>query len=239
MGRLSPLLFVLMLGTSSLAQSIESNPAKQAPYPLITLVKYCANVQTLSDFQQPRMFAQVSSGRQTSGWVEFESKAAWKQAGNPKPLALVWYKDSKAVRVVLTAESGDNGQSYADYCYRPDGSLAELRPVPAVNTKCAQSLFNCAVTFRGPTRLYLPKEMLAKAPLLPLGAGALGAGPVMVLESRAQESSFMAPANDFDLYDALVRLKPEKATVSFAADWPEYLNVSDLPFNRLLYMFPQ
>jgi hypothetical protein len=124
--------------------------------------------------------------------------------------------------VVLTEESGDNRQSYADYCYRPDGRLAELRPVPAVNIKCAQSLFNCAVTFRGPTRWYLPKEMLAKAPLLPLGVGALGAGRVMVMESRAQESSFMASTNDLDLYDALVRLKPEKATVSFAADWPEY-----------------
>jgi hypothetical protein len=73
MGRLAPLLFVLMLGTSSLTQSIESNPVKQAPYPLITRVKYCANVETFSDFQQPRMFAQVSSGQQTSGWVEFES----------------------------------------------------------------------------------------------------------------------------------------------------------------------
>jgi hypothetical protein len=238
MGRLSPLLFVLVL-TSSLAQSIDSSPAKQAPYPLITLVKYCANVEALSDFQQPRMFAQVFFGRQTSDWVEFESKAAWKQAGKPQPLALVWYKDSKAVRVVLTAESGDNGQSYADYCYRPDGSLAELRPVPAVNTKCAQSLFNCAVTFRGPTRFYLPKEMLAEAPLLPLGVGALGAGPVIVTESRGQESSFVAQTNDFGLYDVLVGLKPEKTTVSFAADWPEYLNVSDLPFNRLLYVFPQ
>jgi len=46
-------------------------------------------------------------------------------------------------------------------------------------------------------------------------------------------------AQDLDLYDLLFLqpLKPEKASVSFAAmDWPEYLSVWDLPFNRLLYV---
>ncbi len=223
MNRLSPLFFLVMLGTSLLAQSVDSNTVKEERYALITLTKYCAGVETLSDSQQARMFAQVSSGLgPSSGWTEFASKAAWRQAGKPKPLALVWYKDSKVVRVAITA-GGAHGQSYADYCYRPDGSLAQFRSVPAVQNRCDQSLFHCNVTFRGGLRLYPPKGMLA-APL------ALRHG---------QESSPVIAAQDFDFYDLLLRrpLMPEKTTVSFAPmDWPEYVSVWDLPFNRLLYV---
>jgi len=219
MNRLRPLLLLTMLGTPLLAQSVDSNTAKQERYALITLMKYCAGVETASDSQQPRMFAQVSS--RSSGWAEFESKVAWREAGKPKPLALVWYDDDKVVRVTIT--TGDDGRSYADYCYRPDGSLAQLRSMPAVQTNCDRSMFHCDVTFRGGIRLYPPKGMLA-SPLT---------------ERAGKESLPVVQAQDLDLYDLLFLqpLKPEKASVSFAAmDWPEYLSVWDLPFNRLLYV---
>src|ERR1700681_3774898 len=113
MNRLSPsLLSLVMLGTPLMAQSVDSNTARQAQFALITLTKYCARVETVSDSQQPRLFAQVSSGLgQSSGWTEFERKAAWKNAGKPRPIALVWYDDTKVVRVVITT---DDGQSHAD-----------------------------------------------------------------------------------------------------------------------------
>jgi hypothetical protein len=213
----------MMLGTPLLAQSLDFNEARQEHYAVITLIKYCAGVETVSDSQQPRMFAQVSSGLgPSSGWAEFESKVAWRQAGKPKPLALVWYDDTNVIRVAITT-GGNDGQSYADYCYRPDGSLAHFRSVPAVQTNCDRSLFHCAVTFRGGLWLYPPKGLLAP----PLA------------QDHGQEPSFVLQAEVFDFFNFPFRrpLKPEKATVSFAPmDAPEYLSVRDLPFNRLLYV---
>jgi hypothetical protein len=221
MNRLSPLLLLTIFITPLMAQSVDSN-AKQERYAVSTLMKYCARVETVSDFQQPRMFAQVSSGLgPSSGWAEFESKVAWKEAGKPKPLALVWYDDAKVVRVAIT--TGDDGRSYAEYCYRPDGTLAQLRAVPAVKTNCDRSMFHCDVTFREGFRLYPPKGMLAS----PLARRAV------------QEPLPVFQAKDVDLYDlfSLRPLMPEKATISYAPmDWPEYLTVWDLPFNRLLYV---
>ena len=107
MSRFSPLLFVLMVGTALLAQSVESRAAQDEAYASITLVKYCANVETLTGSLTPRMFAQVSFGPGlASGWAEFDDVAAWRRAGRPEPLALVWYKESNPIRVVLSSGSG-------------------------------------------------------------------------------------------------------------------------------------
>jgi hypothetical protein len=210
-----------MLGTPLMAQSVDSNTARQERYALITLTKYCARVETVSDAQQPRLFAQVSSGLgPSSGWAEFESKAAWKNAGKPRPIALVWYDYTKVVRVAITT---DDGQSHGDYCYRPDGSLAQLRSVPTVQTNCDPSLFHCDITVRGGLRVYPPNGMLAS----PLA------------QDTGKQSFPVVSGQDLDLYEFLLPrpLKPEKASVSFAPmNWPEYLNVWDLPFNRLLYV---
>jgi len=83
MPRFSPFLFVIVLCTSVLAQSNldESNAAARAA--LITAAKYCANIEVYSDSQVPRIFARMSAG-----WREFDSRAAWSQAGSPKPVAL-------------------------------------------------------------------------------------------------------------------------------------------------------
>lgn len=220
MNRLSPLLLLTIFVTPLLAQSGGSN-AKEERYALNTLVKYCTHVDIVSDSQPPRMFAQVSSGLgPSSGWEEFESKAAWKDAGKPKPLALVWYDDAKVVRVAITA--GDDGRSYAEYCYRPDGTLAQLRGVPAMKTNCDRSRFHCNVTFRE-GRLYPPKEMLPSPP-----ARRSVQEPLQVVQTRDV---------DFLHLFFLGPLMPEKAIISYVPmDWPEYLSVSDLPFQGLLYV---
>jgi hypothetical protein len=210
MNRLPPIL--LLLSTSLLAQSVDSNTVRESRYAIRTLQKYCTSVETLSASQQPRMFAQVSSVGDSKGWAEFASKAAWTQAGKPKPLALVWYNDTYAVRVAIT--SGGDDHSYADYCYRRDGSLAQFRPVPEVQTNCDQSFFHCDVKFRGELRVYprfaeLPVQVFSR----------------QVLPERLYYDGFLP----------LFPLKPEKLTVTFA-EWPEYLSVWDLPFNQLLYM---
>ena len=60
MNRLSHMLWLMMLGTPLLAQSLDFNEARQEHYAVITLIKYCAGVETVSDSQRPRIFAQVS-----------------------------------------------------------------------------------------------------------------------------------------------------------------------------------
>lgn len=220
MNRISPLLFLLVLGTPLLAQSVDSNGAQDETYASITLVKYCAHVETLSGSLRPRMFAQVTFALgPSSGWAEFDNVAAWRQAGRPEPLALVWYKESTVIRVVLS--SGGEGQSYADYCYRPDGSLAQFRPVPAARTKCDQSLLHCDVKVLGGLRLYPPKGT----------HGTTVHAELLVPQAWAKR---------LDLADTIFPrpiLQPERETASFApVDWPEYLSVSDLPFNQMLYV---
>jgi len=221
MNRLSPLLFLLMIGTSLLAQSAGSNAVTEERYADITLMNYCGGVETLSHSLQTRIFAQVYSGLgPSSGWTEFESKAAWRQAGKPKPVALVWYKDADVVRVAITTNG--EAQSYADYCYRPDGSLAQFRSVPAVQTKCDQSLFHCDMTFLGGLRLYPPKGT----------EGATVRDELVVSPQSAKRLGL-----DLDDFLLLRPLDSEQSTFSRAPmNWPVYLNVGDLPFNRLLYV---
>lgn len=207
-------LFVL-LSTSLMAQSVASGTPKQERFALITLMKYCARVEAVSDSQHPRIFAQISSGLGPNrGWVEFENTAAWERAGKPAPIALVWYNDNaEVVRVAITA---DDGLSHADYCYRPDGRLAQLRSVPAVETKCDPSLFHCAITIRGGLRVYPPEGTLPSS--LSQGAGV--------------EASPEIPGQDLDW-----PLKPEKSSITISPmNWPEYLSIWDLPFNRMLYV---
>jgi hypothetical protein len=71
---------------------------------------------------------------------------AWRQAGKPQPLALVWYKDDRVARVAITPADGSGDRSsYTDYCYRLDGSLARVRSVPQ-GRPIVISLFFIAVT---------------------------------------------------------------------------------------------
>src|ERR1039458_9322797 len=137
MNRFSPLLFVIVLSTPLLAQSRFD---RNETIDLITVTKYCANVEDYSDSQVPLIFAQNTSAYgQSTGWVEFDTTADWRRAGSPKPVTLVWYRDAKIVRVEISPNDDQSPRVYADYCYRQNGTLARLRSVPSKRQKDRKS----------------------------------------------------------------------------------------------------
>lgn len=217
MNRLAILLFLSICGsTFSLAQSDDhSSAAKEVQrYSLVTLIKYCDAVESYSNIQPPRIFARKSSvlGRSPE-WAEFFSMDAWRHAGKPQPLALVWYKEDRVARVAITPPDGRrDGNSYTDYCYRPDGSLARLRSLPEKQADCDQSFLHCTYTFRV-ERLYPP------------GLG--GQRRSSVTQSPVDLAGYSVDRR---------RLKSETTSFTVAPpEWPEYLSVWDLPFNQLLF----
>jgi len=220
MKRVALPLFLLCGSTFSIGQS-DSHPNATKVlqrYSLLTLTKYCDGVERFSNTQRPRIFARKSAalGRSPE-WAEFFTMDEWRHAGKPQPLALVWYKEERVVRVAITPPNGRaDGNSYTDYCYRPDGSLARLRSVPETQADCDQSSLHCSYTFRV-ERLYPP------------GLG--GQRPSSVTQQPV----------DLDGYSLDRRpLKSEKTSFMFAPmEWPEYLTVWDLPFNQLLYASSQ
>jgi hypothetical protein len=208
---------VIVLSAPLLAQSKldGSNAATDAP---ITVAKYCDNVENYSDSQVPRVFAQITDAfGQSSGWVEFESRAAWNRAGRPKPVALVWYGDAKIVRAAIAPNDGESPQVFADYCYRRDGSLARLRSMPSMQRNCEQNRYQCSLVLRQ-ERLYSSEGLLLTTFRYLDGFGYVN-GIKPSLGAIDEES-----------------LQPERTVVTFApTKWPEYLHVADLPFNELLY----
>jgi hypothetical protein len=220
MDRLTPLLWLVMLPVSLVAQSADSTTARQEKYALLTLTKYCDAVENFSHSQPPRLFAQAFAGLEaTSGWVEFSGRAEWSRAGSPQPLALVWHKDGQVVRVSIASKEGDQeGHAYADYCFRADGSLARLRAVPELQTDCDPFLFHCSLTLRG-ERLYPPKGHLPEAsatPARPVVCGSPGC-------SMDEENFF------------LQALQSERTSFALTPlGGPEYLSIRELPFGRLL-----
>lgn len=216
MNRLLPSLCLVMLGSPLLAQSMDSNAVLQERYSLITLRKYCAGIESFSHAQRPRMFAQTASGLgPSSGWVEFSSKDAWRRAGQPQPLAQVWYQDGGVARVAISAQ---DRQSYVEYCYRPDGSLARLRSVPETQIECDHSLFHCSLTVRAERFYHAQPNLAAGEPIT--GEISVAAQPIDVQS----------------VYGFDVRtLKSERTSYRVASsDWPEYLSVWDLPFGSLV-----
>ena len=146
MHRFSPLLCVLVISTPLLSQAIFN---QKETLDLITITRYCANVEDYSQSQVPRIFAQTASAYgQSAGWVEFANKAAWRRAGSPQPAALVWYRDAKIIRVALSPNEDESPRVYADYCYRPDGTLARLRSVPSERQRCEASRYQCTRILR-------------------------------------------------------------------------------------------
>jgi hypothetical protein len=217
MHKLSPVLFVIVLCTSLLAQSkfVGSNAATDA---LTTVAKYCANVEDYSDSHVPRIFAQITSALgQSAGWVEFDSRAAWNRAGRPKPVALVWYRDAKIVRTAISPNDSESPRVYADYCYRQDGTLARLRSMPSVQRSCERNRYQCSLVLRQ-EQWYLPEEPVLKTFGYLAGVGYVNWGTPS-LGAIDEES-----------------LQPESTVVTIVpTNWPEYLRVTDLPFSELLY----
>src|SRR5215469_3187379 len=211
MQRFSPLLLLIALATPLLAQS--SFDRKQT-IDLITVTRYCASVEDYSNSQVPRIFAKITSAGPSTGWVEFDSRAAWRRAGSPKPVGLVWHRDAKIVRVAIFPNYAESPRAYADYCYRQDGTLARLQSVPSKRQKCEPSRYQCTLVLEE-VRFYPPE-----GPALTAYGGVDGlldivnGTPRVIMEARPAER----------MVETLVPMK-----------WPEYRHVTDLPFNELLY----
>jgi hypothetical protein len=219
MRRLSPLLFVIVLSTHLLAQS-KLDGLKAATDALNTAAKYCDNVENYSDSQVPRIFARITPAHgQSSGWVEYDSRAAWSVAGRPQPVALVWYRKATIVRVAITPkEGGQRPEVYADYCYRQDGSLARLRSMPSVQRNCKRNRYQCSLVVRQ-ERFYPPEGPVLRTFGYLDGVGYVVTGTTPSLGAIDEEL-----------------LQPERTVVTFVPmEWHEYLHITDLPFSELLY----
>lgn len=213
MHRFSPLLFVIVLSTPLLSQSIFNQKETRK---LITVSTYCASVEDYSDSQVPRIFARISSADgQSTGWVEFDTRADWSRAGRPEPVALIWYRDAKVVRVAISANDDEIPGVYADYCYRQEGTLARLRSVPSERQKCEPSRYQCTFVLRE-VRFYPPE-----GPVLKTYGGAID-GLLNLANGTAEIFGESLPAER--VVETFVPMK-----------WPEYLHVKDLPFRELLY----
>jgi hypothetical protein len=215
MPKFSPLLFVIVMSTSLLAQSTVdwANLDKKSTTDLITVTKYCANVEEYSDSQVPRIFGRATSvNGQSAGWVEYDTRAAWRRAGSPKPVALVWYREAKIVRVSISSNDDENPRVYGDYCYRKDGTLARLRSVPSVRRKCEPNGYQCTLVLRG-VRWYPPEGRRITAYGVDIRLNVDG-GLIVEQESAGAER----------IVETSVPMK-----------WPEYRDVTDLPFSQLLY----
>ena len=213
MRRFSPFLFAIVMSTSLLGQTTIdwANLDKKSTMEVVAITKYCENVEDYSNSQVPRIFARTTSVYgQAAGWVQYDSKAAWSQAGRPKPMALVWHRDAEIVRVKISSSNDENPRVYGDYCYRKDGSLARLRSQPSVGRKCEPNGSQCTLVLRE-VRLYPPDGRV----LATYGADILHAdgGLIVELESAGAQR----------IVEKFVPMK-----------WPEYRNATDLPFSELL-----
>jgi hypothetical protein len=212
MRRLSPLLFVIVLCTQLLAQSRNDGLDAAATNLVRNVATYCNTVEHHSN-SVPRIFARITSADDSSGWIEYDSKAAWNEAGRPHPVALVWYQDSKIFRVAITPEENSNPLVYADYCYREDGSLARTRSMPSTQHNCERNRYQCNVVLRE-ARFYPPD------------------GPAVTTFKYLDHGEYSTPPPDVINGPLL----PEHTVVTYVPmKWPEYRHVADLPFSELLY----
>ncbi|MGC2477524.1 MAG: hypothetical protein WA485_24505 [Candidatus Sulfotelmatobacter sp.] len=215
MHRFSPFLFAIVMSTSLLAQTTVdwANLDKKSTMEIVAVTKYCANVEDYSNYQAPRIFARTTSAYgQSASWVQYDTRGAWGQAGSPKPVALVWYRDAKIVRVKISSSDDESPRVHADYCYRKDGSLARLRSEPSVRRKCQPNGSQCTLVLRA-VRLYPPEGQVLTTYGVDIHLNADG-GLIVEQESAGAER----------IVENFVPM-----------NWPEYRNVTDLPFSELLY----
>jgi hypothetical protein len=123
---------------------------------MVSTANYCSNVADYSISRQPRLFADTGDSNETGAWYEFSTKAEWERAGKPEPVAFAWYKDNQVIRAVFSFKNdSDGGDRYAEYCYRADGHLAELRSGVEASTVCDDNYFRCQLTLPR-EQFYLP-----------------------------------------------------------------------------------
>lgn len=214
MHRFSPLLFAIVMSTSLFGQTTIdwANLDEKSTMEIVAITKYCANIEEYSNSQVPRIFARTTSVYgQSAGWEQYDTRAAWSQARRPKPVALVWYRDAKIVRVKISSSYDESPRVYGDYCYRKDGSIARLRSQPSFGRKCQPNGAECTLVLRE-VRLYPPDGQA----LITYGADYLNEDGGLIVE---QES-----AGAERIVENFVPMK-----------WHEYRHVTDLPFSELLY----
>ena len=143
-----------LLGQASPASSIQhptNENIREWHQAMASITNYCSTVADYSNSHQPRLFAKTSESNETGVWDEFSSRAEWERAGKPKPVAFAWYKENKVVRVVFSlTNNSDSVGYYADYCYRADGHLVNLRSEADGFAVCDDAYLRC--------QLILPRE---------------------------------------------------------------------------------
>jgi hypothetical protein len=143
-----------LLGQTSPLNSIQrptNEEIRELNREMVSTANYCATLADYSISHQPRLFANTGDSNENGAWDEFSSKAEWERAGKPKPVAFAWYKDNKVIRAVFSFENDSDGADrYAEYCYRADGHLAELRSGVEPSALCDDNYFRC--------QLALPRE---------------------------------------------------------------------------------
>ena len=139
-----------LLGQTSPLNSIQdptNEEIRELNRAMVSTANYCLTVADYSISREPRLFANTGDSNETRGWYEFSSKAEWERAGKPKPVAFAWYKDNKVIRAVFSFKNNrDGGGRYAEYCYRADGHLAELRSGVEASAICDDNYFRCQLT---------------------------------------------------------------------------------------------
>jgi hypothetical protein len=223
MKKLPAFAILIALTPALLGQTLPAPyPRIEGRYMLSTVTRYCQSVESFSSQYQPRLFAAVDGpSAESPRWAEYSGEPEWKAAREPKPLALVWYRDDHVARVLIASEDGNNGRRVAEYCYRPDGTLARIRSIPEVWKQCDPSHLRCSFTF-AKEGLYLPNGRAVKGPSDAIQSSLVGLA-----------DSDTTPANSG--VSDLRPLKSEETSFSFAEFPVEYLKVQDLPFSHLLF----
>jgi hypothetical protein len=139
-----------LLGQTSPPSSIQpptNEDIRELNQAMVSITYYCSAVADYSNSHQPRLFAKTGESNETGVWGQFSSKPEWERAGKPRPVAFAWYKENKVIRAVFSLTNySDGGHYYADYCYRTDGRLAELRSGADASAVCDDAYFRCQLT---------------------------------------------------------------------------------------------
>lgn len=114
-------------------------------------MSYCDESADLARQQQPRIFAEASTGSmtksQSNAWREFSSEDDWAAAGKSVPVALVWNRDGAFSLVTIVSRSphvrlAAVTNRRVDYGYGRDAKLIRIRAVPFAPQQC-ELLFPC------------------------------------------------------------------------------------------------
>jgi hypothetical protein len=74
-----------------------------------SVTSYCNSVQSSTDQESPRVFAQMQGTQSTrSNWAEFHTETEWAAAGRPKPVVFVWTEGGTIRQLTVIASPPHN-----------------------------------------------------------------------------------------------------------------------------------